>query len=210
MRPGKPQRRRIYFVTSGSVKIGLLSAAGALIVGAAAIGTALAQQTPAPATTPGQPAAGAQREGPRRMLDLVASKLGVTPERLQQAFREARQELGPQHGPGGPGREHRAERREHVRGMMQRGLEIVANDLHISVDQLRSELRDSSIASVSRNHGVDPQQVATDLTNAAIQRIDGAQGEGRITADQATRMKQRAGEMIQRMMDRQLPARPNR
>ena len=73
-----------------------------------------------------------------------------------------------------------------------------------------TNLPGSSLAAVSRNHGVDPQQVAMALTNAANQRIDTAQGAGRITADQASRMKQRVTEMIQRFMDRQLPVRPNR
>jgi hypothetical protein len=197
-------------VMNGSLKIGLLAAAGALIVGAAAIGTALAQRTPTPATAAGQAAPSAQREQPRRMLELVASKLGVTPERLQQAFTEARQELGWHRGPGGPARERRGEIRERVRGMMQRGMEIVAGEIHISVEQLRSELPGSSLAAVSRNHGVDPQQVANALTNAANQRIDAAQAEGRMTLDRATRLKQRTTDLIQRMMDRQLPARPVR
>lgn len=191
----------------GSLKIGLLAAAGALIIGLAAIGTAVAQQAPTPT-----PAAGprADREQPRRLMEVVASKLGVTPERLQQAFMEARQELGIQHRPGGPGGERRGEMRERFRGVMQRGLEIVAGELHISVEQLRSELTSSSLSAVSRNHGIDPQQVANALTNVATQRIDAAQAEGRITAEQTTRMKQRAAEAIQRMMDRQLPARPAR
>jgi hypothetical protein len=193
-------------VTRGSVRIAILAAAGALVVGAAAIGTVLAQQTPTPST-----AAGQQARGPRQFLDLVASKLGVTPDRLQQAFQEARQELGIQRGPGGFGHHGRGpDGGERVRGMMQQGLQIIADQLHISVDQLRSELPGSSISAVSRNHGVDPAQVATALTNAANQRIDAAAASGRITTDQATRMKQRVGTMIQRLMDRQLPMRPAR
>ena len=139
---------------TGSWKKGLLGAAGALIIGAAAIGTAIAQQTPTPATT--QPA-GPQREGPRRLLELVASKVGVTPDRLQQAIVEARQELGM---PGMPGRGHHRGMPDRFRGVMQQGMEIVANELHISVDQLRTELPGSSLAAVSRNHGVDPQRRA--------------------------------------------------
>jgi len=193
-------------VTRGSVKIAILAAVGALVVGAAVIGTALAQQTPTPST-----AAGQQARGPQQFLNLVASKLGVTPDRLQQAFQEARQELGIQQGPGGFGRHGRGpEGRERVRGMMQEGLQIVADQLHISVDQLRTELPGSSISAVSRNHGADPVQVATALANAASQRIDTAVASGRITADQAARMKQRVGEMIQRLMDRELPMRPTR
>jgi len=94
--------------------------------------------------------------------------------------------------------------------MMRQALEVVANELHTTPEQLRTELPGSSLAAVSRNHGVDPQQVANALTNAANQRIDAAAGQGRLTTDQAARMKQRVSEMIQRMMDRQLPARPVR
>ena len=184
-RPGTGEQGRISQLT-GSWKKGLLGAAGALIIGAAAIGTAIAQQTPTPATI--QPA-GPQREGPRRLLELVASKVGVTPERLQQAIVEARQELGMPGMPGGPGRGHHRGMPDRFRGVMQQGMDIVANELHISVDQLRTELPGSSLAAVSRNHGVDPQQVAMALTNAANQRIDTAQGAGRITADQASRIR---------------------
>jgi hypothetical protein len=139
-------------------------------------------------------------------MDLVASKLGVTPERLQQAFTEARQELGMQRRPD---ERHRGrEGLRHMRGMMQRGLEIVAGELHISVEQLRTELPGSSVAAVSRAHGVDPQQVATALKNAAGAHIDAAAGAGRITSDQASRMKQRVGGMIERMLEREVPVRP--
>lgn len=191
----------------GPLRIGLLAAAGALIVGLVAIGTVVAQQAPTQTQAAGPRA---EREQPRRFLEVVASKLGVTPERLQQAFMEARQELGIQHRPGGPGGERRGEMRERFRGMVQRGLEIVAGELHISVEQLRTELRGSSLSAVTRNHGVDPQQVANALTTAANQRIDAAQAEGRMTGEQATRLKERAPEAIQRLMDRELPARPAR
>jgi hypothetical protein len=183
-----------------SLKIGLLAAAGALIVGGLAMGTVLAQQTPAAA---GQQT---QREGRGRFMEVVAAKLGVPPERLQQAITEARQELGVQRTPRERVAERRGEVRERVRGMVQRGLEIVAAELNISVEQLRNELRGSSLSAVAHTHGVEPRQVATALTTAASARIDAAAAEGRITSDQATRMKQRVGEMVQRMMDRQLPS----
>src|SRR6266542_302637 len=111
-----------HLMTLGSLKIAVLAGAGALIVGAAAIGTALAQQTPTP-TAPGQAA-----QGPRALLERVAAKLGIAPDRLEQAFREARQELGAdrRHRPGGP----RGEVRDRFRGMMRQALEVVANELH--------------------------------------------------------------------------------
>jgi len=191
----------------GSLKIAVLATAGALIVGAVAIGTALAQQPPPP---PGQ---AQSAQGPRALLERVAAKLGIAPDRLEQAFREARQELQTERGPGPGGPRPggpRGEVRERFRGMMHQALEIVANELHMTPEQLRAELPGNSLAAVSRNHGVDPQQVAIALTNAANQHIDAAVGQGRLTAEQATRMKQRVAEMIQRMMDRQLPARPVR
>jgi ribosomal protein S20 len=190
----------VTLVTGSALKIGFLAAAGALIVGGLAIGTVLAQQTPA--TTAQQ----SQREGRGRFMEVVAAKLGVPLERLQQAVQEARQELGTKQGPRERPAERRGEARERVRGMMQRGVENVARELNISVEQLRGELRGSSVAAVARAHGVAPEQVATALTNAAAARIDAAADEGRITPERATRMKQRVGEAIQRMMERRLPA----
>jgi hypothetical protein len=188
-------------MTGSTLKIGLVAAAGALIVGGLAIGTVLAQQTPAPATEQ------TRREGRGRYLEVVAAKLGVSTERLQQAFADARQELGIQRAPRERA-ERRGEARERVRGMMQEGLEIVARELSISAEQLTTELRGSSLSAVSRAHGVDPQRVAAALTTAASARVDAAAAEGRITSDQAARMKQRVGELIPRMMDRQLPVGP--
>ena len=187
------------------MRIAVLAAAAALIVGGVVIGTALAQQTPTPSA--GSPTAG--QSGPRALLERVAAKLGVPPDRVQQAFREAREELAAERGLR-PGGERRGEMRQQFRGMLRQGLEIVANELRIPVDQLRVELRGSSLSEVSRRHGVEPQRVAAALTTAAQQRVDAAAAQGRLTPDQATRLKERLGESIQRMMDRQLPARLSR
>src|SRR3712207_8479282 len=53
------------------------------------------------------------------------------------------------------------------------------------------ELRGSSLSEVSRRHGVEPQRVAAALTAAGQQRVDAAAAQGRLTPDQATRLKER-------------------
>jgi len=198
-----------------SLKIAIATGVGALLIGGAAIGTALAQQTPTPPTPTGQ--ASPQGQGPRALIERVAAKLGLPPDRVEQAFREARQELQTERGqrPGGPGRPGAPGRPggplgERFRGMLQEAMQIVANELHMTPEQLRSELPGSSIAAVARNHGVDPQVVANALISNANQRLDQAVAQGHLTADQAARFKQRIATMVPQLMERQLPPRPVR
>jgi hypothetical protein len=170
-----------------------------LALGGVAAERAAAQQTPQP-TAPG---AGGQARH-EQFLAAVAAKLNVTPERLRQAMDEARQELGlPERsakpgGPGGPGGGP-------GRGGFGMGLEAAAQALGISVDQLRQELPGKSLADVARAHNVDPTTVANALKSEATARIDQALGAGRITADQATQMKQGLNDRIDQQVNRTVP-----
>src|SRR5688572_24304592 len=99
-----------------TLKRALAGGGAVLVLSAAASGVAWAQtptstRTPTPQTTPTTPppqGTPGPRDGGQRMQqfwEAVARRLGVTPDRLQQAISEARTELGlpAQGGPGGPG-----------------------------------------------------------------------------------------------------------
>jgi hypothetical protein len=182
-----------------TLRNGLIAGAVILVTGVAIAGTALAAQ---PALSPSAAQPGSMQPERGRLLDLVAAKLGIAPERLRQAFAEAHQELGPQRpgGPGGMG--------IRVRGMMAQGLRVAADAIGISPEQLRSELPGNSLAGVAQAHGVDPQRVTAALTTAAMARIDAGAAAGRITEDQAANLKQRVSAMIERLVNRELPNRP--
>ena len=190
------------FNVAPKMRRGLVVGAAALALGGAAFGVAGAQQVPTP--TPGAAAqAGPRGDHQQRMqqfLDTVAAKLGVTPDRLRQAMAEARAELGlPDRRPGpfgGPG------------GMLRHGLDVAAQAIGITPAQLRQELPGKSLADVARAHNVDPARVAGTLKADANARIDQAVSAGRLTADQAAQLKQRAATQIDQLMTRQVPARP--
>jgi len=198
-------------MTSRTVKQFFAAGGAALVLGAAALGIASAQQTPTPTTAPsGQttptrpPGAPGQPGRPgedqrQQLLARVASKLGIPVDRLQQAFTDAHQELGipdrPQgFGPGGPGR----------RGA---GFDLlpVAQPLTLQPAQLRQELQGKTLTDVARAHNVDPTTIANALKAQASQRIDQAAASGRIPSDQVAAAKQQANQRVDELMTRQFP-----
>ena len=108
-----------------SLKRTAVAGAAALALVGASLGAVAAQQAPSASPAPNAPstaAPGTRQQPPagvpgqtrptpeqrqqqhQQFLASVASKLGVSAERLQQAMDQTRQELGiPERGPGGPG-----------------------------------------------------------------------------------------------------------
>lgn len=185
-----------------SLRQTLLAGGAALMLGGSAIGFASAQQTPTPPATPGQTTPA--RPGPQAFLDALARQLGVTTERLQQAMTEARTELGlpdragmkPRFGPGMPGW-----------GMGRGGVDVsvAAQAIGITVQQLRQELPGKSLAQIAEAHGKDPAAVATALKSASDQRIDQAVAAGRLTAEQASQLKQHMHQRVDERLNQALP-----
>lgn len=158
-----------------------------------------ASPSPSPSVTAPGPKRGDWQARQEQFLSALASKLGVSVDRLKQAITEARQEVGLPQRPAG-----------RFGGPWHRGLglnlETAARAMNISVDQLRQELPGKSLADVARAHNVDPSTVADALKSAAASRIDQAVSAGRISADQASQIKQRINERIDQLMTRQVPA----
>ena len=198
-------------MTSRAIKQFIAAGGAALVLGGSVLGIAAAQQTPTP-TAPGAGAAptrpanvpgqqGTQGQDQRQqLLNRVASKLGVSVDRLEQAFTEARQELGIPEGP-------RFAPRGHGPG---RGFDLsaAAQALNLQPQQLRQELSDRSLTDVARARNVDPTTVANALKAQASQRIDQAATAGRIPADQVAAAKQRANQHVDELMTRPFPAAP--
>lgn len=190
----------------------VLAGGTAILLGAAAVGAAGAQQAPTPTPSPTAPAQGAPaRPGPQAFLDALARRLGITTDRLQQALNETRTELGATddgHGPGGifgPGGPGRGGRGSGERGFGGVDSAVVAQALGITQDQLRQDLPGKSLAQVAQARGKNPADVATALKNAANQRIDQAVTAGRLTADQAAQQKQQVAQRIDQLMNQVLP-----
>ena len=184
---------------------------------AGALGIAYAQQTPTPTPrgTGAPPQPGKPDPRMQQFLDKVASKLGVSSDRLKQAIEDARKETGfpgpgpfgrpgGPRGPGGPGRIGRP-------GFPPGGpgfLDTAAKTIGIGADQLRQELPGKSLADVAKAHNVDAKKVADALKADAAAQIDQTVKNGRLTADQATQRKQEASARIDQLMTQAMPARP--
>jgi uncharacterized protein (DUF433 family) len=96
-------------------------------------------------------------------------------------------------------RAKRAARRRHLR---RRAAVIAARTIGIEPRALVRELRGGkTIAQVATEHGVQPQAVIDALEAAATARIDAARAAGKITADRAARLKQRAAVAIPRIVN---------
>jgi hypothetical protein len=92
-------------------------------------------------------------------------------------------------------RHHRREVRRHV-------ADLTADTIGVSREQLRDELKaGSSIADVANGHGVDPQVVVDTLAADANGRVDQALANGRIDEEQATKIKDRLPQAVQKLVD---------
>ncbi|HEY1295859.1 MAG TPA: hypothetical protein VGJ60_22510 [Chloroflexota bacterium] len=111
-------------------------------------------------------------------------------------------------GPGGPGRGPFG----FGFGMVQQGLDIAAQKMGITPQQLRTELASGkSLAQVASSHGTTGADVAAALKDAANKRIDDAQSNGRLTVDQAntakTNIDQRIDQLVNQVMPQGVPGR---
>jgi len=68
-------------------------------------------------------------------------------------------------------------------------LQVAAKDLDMTPAELKTALQGQSIAALAKSKNVDPQKIINDLVADATTRIDAAASSGKITPDQATKMK---------------------
>lgn len=91
------------------------------------------------------------------------------------------------------------------------GLQAAATALNMSVEDLRTQLRDGkTIAAVANEKGVDVQKVIDAMVTEATQRIDQAVKDGKLTAEQAARKKENLSARITRMVNEGRPHRGDR
>jgi hypothetical protein len=150
-------------MSKSSMTRAVVAGALALVFAGSVLGLALAQQ-PSPTQGPGGP----PRPGMQAFQDALASQLGISSDRLQQAMGAARAQAGM----ATPGT--RPPNSAGPRAAMKGGpdLSTAAQAIGISVEQLRQELPGKSLAAVAQAHGKNPADVAAALKAAAGQRID--------------------------------------
>jgi hypothetical protein len=92
------------------------------------------------------------------------------------------------------------------RRLRRRAGVIAAHSIGIEPRALLQELRSGkTIAEVATEHGVQPRAVIDAIEAAATARVDKAQANNRITAEQAARLKQRIAVLVPRMVDQWHP-----
>jgi hypothetical protein len=113
----------------------------------------------------------------------------------------------PQGGQGGPGAPGRGPRGfgGGPGGIIQQGLNVAAQTIGITPQQLQSELPGKSLAQVAANHGKQASDVVNALTTAADQRIDQAVSSGRLTADQGNTQKTNVANRINQLVNQVMP-----
>ncbi len=191
---------------SSSLTRTLVAGSAAVIIGGAAIGVAAAQQ--APASNNGTPTT--QQNRFDQFINALAAKLNITPDTLKQDIQQVRQEQG-LNGPRGDhgfGAFGRFGERPGMHMALGQELQVVAKTLNISVDQLRQELQGHSLADVATAHNVQPSVVADALKADVNSRIDQAVTNGKLAADRASTLKQRADARIDQLMTQTIPPRP--
>jgi hypothetical protein len=197
-----------------------LAGSAALVVAGGIAATVRAQQTPAleAMAEPGEQAdvlffadGPETKLGERRdeWLKAVAGKLGVTPEKLDQAMQDVAKEQGFPHTPNAspplmmpfPGGPNPIGSPGTFTLQIDPGFEAAAKAIGISEDQLKTESKTGkSLADIAKAHNVDPKVVADALKAQRRADIDSAVSAGKLPADIATRLKSHLDEEIDRLV----------
>jgi hypothetical protein len=192
-----------------------LAGGAALVLGGMAAATVKAQQTPD--AVPGVSedvlvfgAGGAvefeEKLGQRReaWLKAVATKLGTTPEKLDQALQDVAKEEGlppplmipfpkPPFGePGEPGT---------FSIKIDSDFSAAAKAIGITQEQLRKESVGKSLSDVARAHDVEPKVVADALKAQRLINIDQAVAARKLPSTFAERLKSRLDDEIDHLME---------
>lgn len=85
-----------------------------------------------------------------------------------------------------------------------------AGAIGIDVATLKRELPGKSVAQIAQAHGVARDALIASLVTAAMKRIDDAAAAGKLTSDQAARLKQGLSQSIGAFVDRTVPARASK
>ena len=197
--------------------LGLPLVVAAFLAGGVVLGRAFAD-TPTPTPTPAKPQAGSLWQD---WLNRVARILGVTPDRLTEAFKQAGREtvqqavqegkltqeqanrilhridqgrffVGPFFGKGGPG----------IHFNLRRHLDALADFLGMSTADLLNELRSGkSLAQIAQEHGKGRDELKNFLTQQFNQAVDRLVQQGRLTQEQANNAKSRFQANLDRLVD---------
>jgi hypothetical protein len=103
-------------------------------------------------------------------------------------------------------RDGREERREARQERRQEWAEVLAGEVGISIDELRSQLDAGlTVAEIAAAHGRTADEVVEGLLAAVDTRLDAKVADGTLTQSQADRIAERAAVRIERRIELPLP-----
>lgn len=195
-------------LVGGSIAVAAVSPLGSALARPTTVQAGQATDPTSPPSTPPGNTTPGKRGAPDRGAHIDEALQGlvdngtITVEQ-RDAVRQALLDHMSQRGHG-----RRGEGRRVFPGMLKDGLDMVANRIGISADDLMTELRaGQSIADVARAHGVDPQLIVNDLVSAGTTKIDEAVAAGKLPTDKAEKIKGELPEMMQKLVDHRGPMR---
>jgi len=123
----------------------------------------------------------------------------LTQEQADRVAETLDEEL-PAPGPGGPGHH----------GRMLLGFDAAAEELGLTEDELREQLRDgASLVEIAEEQGVDVDDLVAALVSAAEDDLATAVDEGRIDQDRADEITAGLEDRIRTLVEEGFPARPD-
>ena len=141
---------------------------------------------------------GGRGERFKGVLDKLVTDGTITQDQedaIIQAFKdELADHAGDQSGPRGRG----GLRLRVVQGMVK----VSADTIGVSVDDLKTAVQSGqSVADVANAHGVNPSDVVTAIVNAGNAKLDQAVTDGKLTQDQADKLKSHLPEAADRFVN---------
>jgi hypothetical protein len=170
------------------LKRGALALGGAALLLGATLGYTQAQ------TTPPSAAANARKQHRQAVIDLAATKLGLTGDQLSTALEAARKDLGVTQHP-------------RLDKLAKDELAVAAKTLGISDSTaLRKELAGSTLTAVAQKHNVPPATVAAAIKKDVDDKIQALVTAQKLTAARAATLKVKAESKVDAFMTREFKA----
>ena len=154
--------------------------------------TAPANATPPP-DHPDRPDRGAAQKS---ALDPLVADGTINQEQEDKVLGALKQAAPKGRGPGMGG----------FGGLMGQGEDVVAKALGITTDELRTDLKNGqSIADIAKAKGVDPSTVVQAIVDATNAKLDDAVKAGKLTQDQADKIKANETQMVTDLVNGKSP-----
>lgn len=179
------QGAQLTHMTTSLLKRGSFALGGAALLLSTTLGFTHAQTT--------SPSAGASPKQHREaIVDLAASKLGLTGDELSAALKGARKDLGLNQAHAQVGK------------LVRKELSVAATALGLAdVKALHRELAGSTLTAVAQKHNVQPSVVASAIKADVDAQIQALVTAGKLKSDRAATVKLKAEAKVDALMTRQ-------